>query len=598
MDKSKVIKYAKIVVTCLIVVIVLYFFLIGPFIKFKDNENKMLNATKRYFEINSDELPTGNRVKTIDLKTLYYKKFITSDLKIPNSIKSCSASDSWVKVKKVHNEYKYYVYLKCGALSSNVDHKGPDIILNGDDEITVNKGDEYKELGVKSVSDNTDGKLNVKDVSVDNSSVKTNKVGIYKVTYKIKDSFNNETVKIRKVNVVSVLYKTVKKATNNTGIYKGETNINNYITLSGMLFRIVGVDSDNNVKVVSDEDISYINYKSLDKWLEYYYDHLTDNAKEYIVKSKYCNDSLNDNDMKKTKCSSYTEKKNAYILSLEDYNNSLDENENSYLYPTIISLLSNTKNGNKEVYTTRSFFLNTDSKYMSFDINYNFGVRPVLTLKGSSLIKSGDGSSSNPYSYNDFSSGNVSDNLNARYSGEYISYSGYRWRVIETEKEGATKVILDGILNDSTTKYSTTDSVKLYNPEQKGNVGYFINNNAAQYVDTSYFVSKNITVPIYKENASYKNEISTKKYKVKLSAPNMYELFSASNDATLLKSYWLLNSSKSLNIKYIVSNNGTVYYGEVLNDNESEVRAVAYFDKECTIKSGKGTRSNPYKIAK
>ena len=71
------------------------------------------------------------------------------------------------KVRQEDGEYKYYTYLKCGAISSIVDHDGPKITLNGDDEITIDKGDKYKELGVKSVVDNSDGKLDVNDVVID-----------------------------------------------------------------------------------------------------------------------------------------------------------------------------------------------------------------------------------------------------------------------------------------------------------------------------------------------------------------------------------------------------------------------------------------------
>ncbi len=597
MDKQKVIKYVKISVVCLILVLFIWLFLLNPFIAFKKNEKTMLNAAKRYFEINSNELPTGNRVKTLSLKTLYYKSFIKEDLKLPNSSKTCSISDSWVKVKKVDNEYKYYVYLKCGALSSNVDSKGPEITLNGDDVITINRGDKYKELGVKSVVDNTDGKLKVSNVTIDNSKVKTNKVGTYKVTYTISDSFNNETVKTRTVKVVASLNNIVKKDTGTSKVYKGVT-VNNYIEFSGMLFRIVGFDSNNNIKIVSDKDISFVDYKSLDKWLDYYYDHLTDESKEYIVKSKYCNGKVSDDKLDTTKCSSYTSKKNLYILSIDDYNNSLDSNGSSYLYPSIISLLANKKN-DKEVYTTRQYFMGTDYKYMSFDINYSFGVRPVITINKDILLKSGDGTLNSPYSFESYDKAKAGDKLSSRYSGEYITYSGYTWRIMDALDDGTVKVILNDSLRDNnsiiTTSYNISDKAKIYNPNQKGNVGYFINNKMTEYINTDYFVSKSISVPIYSNRASYKGETSTKKYKVKLSAPNMYDMFTASNYNS---SYWLINSSKTQYIKYVVSDNGTVYYTDLGDDFSAGIKLIGYLNKNCSIKSGDGTLINPYVIVK
>src|SRR5699024_4695828 len=116
-----------------------------------------------------------------------------------------SITESWVKVRREDGEYKYYTYLKCGVISSIVDHKGPEITLNGDDSITIDQGSKYKELGVKSVVDNSDGKMNVDDVTIDSSKVNTDVTGSYEVVYSVKDSLNNETRKVRKVNVVSRL---------------------------------------------------------------------------------------------------------------------------------------------------------------------------------------------------------------------------------------------------------------------------------------------------------------------------------------------------------------------------------------------------------
>ena len=104
-----------------------------------------------------------------------------------------------------------------------------------------------------------------------------------------------------------------------------------------------------------------------------------------------------------------------------------------------------------------------------------------------------------------------------------------------------------------------------------------------------------ISVPIYSNRASYKGEVSTKKYKVKLSAPNMYDMFTASNYNS---SYWLINSSKTQYIKYVVSDNGTVYYTDLGDDFSAGIKLIGYLNKNCSIKSGDGTLINPYVIVK
>ena len=586
----------RLTITVVIVGLFAWFLVLSPYITFKQNENAMVKAAKRYYEINLDKLPTGTRISTVTLQTLSRESYIDKDFYVPFSKKPCSITESWVKVKHTDSGYKYYVYLECGVLKSATDHKGPTITLNGKDEITINKDEKYEEPGVKKVVDNTDGKMDVKDVTIDSSKVDTSKVGTYKVTYTALDSFKNKTEKVRTVKVVQELEHTIKKDTNNTGVYTGEVE-NNYIRFSGNLFRIVSVENG-NVKIVAAEDVSNVNYSGLDQWLEYYYDHLADSSKEYIVKTKYCNDKVTDTTTKK--CSSYTKEKDVYILSVEDVNNSVDTNAGeSYLYSSTIVWLANTKT-DKESWATRSVFFGTSDKYSSFSKNYNLGIRPVITIKGSNLITSGTGTENDPYQIDDMKTGKPDENLNTRYSGEYIEYSNMLWRIVEVEKSGAIKVISNSnvpIAGEKRISYDSSITNRIYNPNQKGNVGYVINQKVADTIDEKYFDKTEIEVPIYKTIAKYNKESTTKKYKVKFHAPDMYDLYTAQNNS-LLSGYWLLNSSQNQDVVYMISPIGAVYNTGVPDSNTAGIRVIGYLNKNCKIVSGKGTEERPYKIAK
>lgn len=586
----------RLTITVVIVGLFVWFLVLSPYITFKQNENAMVKAAKRYYEINLDKLPTGTRISTVTLQTLSRESYIDKDFYVPFSKKPCSITESWVKVKHTDSGYKYYVYLECGVLKSATDHKGPTITLNGKDEITINKDEKYEEPGVKKVVDNTDGKMDVKDVTIDSSKVDTSKVGTYKVTYTALDSFKNKTEKVRTVKVVQELEHTIKKDTNNTGVYTGEVE-NNYIRFSGNLFRIVSVENG-NVKIVSAEDVSNVNYSGLDQWLEYYYDHLADSSKEYIVKTKYCNDKVTDTTTKK--CSSYTKEKDVYILSVEDVNNSVDTSTGeSYLYSSTIVWLANTKT-DKESWATRSVFFGTSDKYSSFSKNYNLGIRPVITIKGSNLITSGTGTENDPYQIDDMKTGKPDENLNTRYSGEYIEYSNMLWRIVEVEKSGTIKVISNSnvpIAGEKRISYDSSITNRIYNPNQKGNVGYVINQKVVDTIDEKYFDKTEIEVPIYKKLAKYNKETTTKKYKVKFHAPDMYDLYTAQNNS-LLSGYWLLNSSQSQDVVYMISPIGAVYNTGVPDSNTAGIRVIGYLNKNCKIVSGKGTEERPYKIAK
>lgn len=600
MDKKKMTKHLKLAIVIIVVVLFIWFLVLNPLLTFKGYENQVEDAAKRYFEINSSQLPTGTRVKTLSVQELFNQAYLKDDFYVPFSKKPCSITESWVKVRREDGEYKYYTYLKCGVISSIVDHKGPEITLNGDDSITIDQGSKYEELGVKSVVDNSDGKMNIDAVTIDSSDVNTDVTGTYEVVYSIKDSLNNETKKVRTVKVVSRLENLVKKATNDSGTYTG-ANPNNYMYFSGMLFRIIGLDGD-NVRIVAEQDVSNVNYSAIDEWLDYYYDHLTKESKKYIVENRYCDMTADDGSIGSvTECSSYKDSQNISILSASDINKVGPISDN-YLFPNSISWVRNSKN-KSEAYTVRNRFYNTESKYMSFSKDFNFGVRPVITIKGDTLVVDGDGTRENPYSIGDFTYAKTNDLVNTRYTGEYISYSGILWRIIDVDNDGTTKVIANTTLYNNgervLTFYNTDATAKIYNPTQSGNVGYFIKNQASQFIDTEYFVNKQIEVPIYKNDIKYGQESTTKKYKVKLSAPNMYEMFSAFdyNDKAM-KSYWLINSSRKQYTKAVVSDIGVVMYGDLYDYDEYGVRPVGYLDKDCVIVRGQGTMDNPYTITK
>ena len=588
MDNNKLKRKIKLLITLAIVAVFVWFVILGPKLSFRSDEKMMEEAAKRYYEINSDKLPTGTRIKTLTLQDLYKGGFLEKDIYLPYSKEPCSLTESWVKTRQENGSYKYYVYLQCGALKSNVDHTGPVIILNGEDEITINKDDKYEELGVKKVTDNQDGTIDVNKVTIDSSKVNTNKNGTYEVTYTISDSFNNKTVKTRKVNVIETISNVVDKNTKG-GIYQGEVE-NNYIMLSGIKYRIIGRDANSNIKIVTDRDISNVNYNGIDKWLDYFYDNMTSEAKKYIVKSNYCNDTV-----EKTKADTYkscesAKNKNVYILSLKEINESTNENGYSYLYPATISWLSN-PSGDKTALTTRNWFSGTTSKVYEFDKKYNFGVRPVVTIKGDSLIKGGNGSEDNPYTFKETKTGKADELLNTRHSGEYISHSNTTFRIVEIASDSTIKVVsTDAILENI-----QSNGTSIYNPKQKNNIGYIINQQINSKINTKYFVNKEIEVPVYKNISSYKKEEKTNKYKVKVAAPNMYDMFSAMDTG---RGYWLLNSSQNKAVKNIVSDIGVIYYDEMGQNISSGARIVGYLNAKCKIVTGSGTENDPYRITK
>lgn len=597
--EKKIIRNIKILIVVALIAAFVWFIVVSPMITFHKNEESLENAAKRYFEINKEQLPTGERVKTITLKELYNDSYLKEDFYSPYSKKSCSITNSWVKVRRENNEFKYYVYLDCGILNSKIDHDGPDIKLNGDSKITLGVDEVYKELGVKSVVDNNDGKLDVKDVTI-KGKVDTSKIGTYEIEYIAFDKLSNKTVVTREVSVVKKIKNVVKKDLGNVTNYSGNPT-NNYIMLSNMIFRIFGLDDNDNVIIVADQDIANVNHSKLDKWLDYYYKHLNSDAKKMLVKSKFCNMDITDNTLDTLQCNSYTKEKNVYIPSIVEVNKA-QAGDTNFMKPFTMSWVSN-KKSDKEAYVTRKYFVGdaAGKSFLSYNIDDNYGVRPMMIMNGNTNILGGDGSFLNPYYFEDINIGATSSLVNERKTGEYIEDHGTLWRIIDTMDDGTTKVITVDTLGygmDSPKIYTEAEIIK-YNPNNKNNIAYYINNNLNDYVDTSNFVNHEIEVPIYKDKIIYGKEIETKKYKVKLSAPNMYEMFSAQSATEKFansRSYWLLNTSNTKRKTGAITDIGVPVNEEMQLYDTYGFRLVAYLKKDKVIVSGEGTYYYPYII--
>ena len=593
---NKKMKNLRLIITFGIIACFIWFLVVYPMIIFHRNESKLEVAAKKYFDLNSDKLPVGDGISTVSMEMLYHQSYLQDNLYSPYTNKACSLADSWVKVKKENNKYQFYTYLRCGLFSSSIDHKGPEIQLNGEEEIIISVGEKYKEFGVKSVIDNGDGTIDVGKVTI-KEDVDTSRIGTYIVQYIAADSFMNESIVERVVKVVEKLNIIVKQDLSGSSNYRGDP-INNYIRLSNMDFRIYGVDSDSNIIVVADEDVANVNYSKLDEWLDYYYKQLNDKTKDLIVEKVYCNMKLMDSNLNATTCSDYTQKRKVYIPSVMDVNNAESGTQN-FMKPRTMSWVANSSS-DKEAYVTREIFYGEEyeKSFLSYSMTDNYGVRPMMTIKGGTFVVGGDGTKTDPYVVGDTTKAKTGSFVNDREMGEYVSISVKLWRIIEPLNDGTTKVISVSVLAKDFTEitYLTEKSPYIYNPNDPENVGYYINNQLDEYVDTSYFVTHTINVPIYDQKIIYGEEKKNQKYEVVLSAPNMYEMFSAQSKSEYYNSYWLINSSKSKNRIGAISNIGVPINDTLGGLGEYGIRLVAYLRKNSTITGGDGTYQKPYVI--
>lgn len=604
-DKKKIIRIIEIVAVILVVFLIFFFGFYYPNKIFKDNEETFAAAGERYYQVNRNFIPSEEgRVMTVTLSTLVQENYL-DDLLIPYSNKVCDVNDSTVKAVLKDGKYEYYTYLKCGKYESDTDHEGPVITLNGDTEQKVSRGSEYTDPGIKSVVDNTDGEMNVDDVTV-KGEVDTSKVGTYKITYRIRDSLDNNTTVTRTVKVEERLSTVVKEATKDTNnYYKGQVD-NNYLMFNNMLFRIVKVNNDNSVVIASNDALANVDYtndgkftdSSLDKWLnDYFYNLLEPRYQKLIKSSTWCDDKVNANNTSTTECTRQSAKRNVGILSLQDYNMTHD-GTSSYLSKTNYTWYANIADDNS-AWGITGVAAYPESLAVSDETNL-LNVVPAVTLKASTSILDGDGSSTNPYIILEDKKGKSSSNLNEREVGEYVKYSGYTFRISNTLDDGTTEVIMDSTLTSNNRQvnisYENEQERKVYNPNQEGNIAYQIKNNMTRYIDTKFFVNKEITVPIYDGRITYEGKHDTKKYNLLITIPSTFDIFSARIGNTYDSGYWLIDSSKEAGIKAVVRSSGTVTYSNAPDTTTAGVKVKAYFGEDVVIKSGSGTIDDPYTL--
>ncbi len=578
------------------VLILLVVFLIYPRVIFSSFEKKVAKAANRYYEVNYKVLKKDG-VHTLSLQTLYKQKYV-EDLKTPFSKDSCSLKDSWVKTEVKDGETKQYVYLHCGRFSSAIDHEGPVITLNGKKEMTLEKGSTYEEAGVKSVVDAIDGKMDLKSVTMQNK-VDTSKVGTYQVIYKAKDKLLNEGVEIRTIHVVETLNHIVTTTTNGQNYYQGSVN-NNYVLFSGMLWRIVGLNEDGTVKMMTDQPVGSMSYESKDgsfensdikKWLnEYFYNHLNKESKKHMVKHNVCTDTITD--LGTTTCNTLSDK-NYFVslLSLPEYN--LTGRGSGFGASANGTWLLNRTNENVLVtYMGQLFYptnmVNTSSLY---------GVRPVVTLKKGTNIQSGNGTENHPYRIGDYKPGKKKELLNTRLVGEYLTYSGYSFRITEVDKTGVT-AIMNGSVNlgvDNMIGYQDEGNASIYDPAKKGNIGTKIENDGKKFVSTKLLQKQKIEVSIYDDRILYGQEKEKKSYEVYLVAPSIFTMF-ANMPNQGYYSYWYRDSSNNQEYRYQMLYDGNIFH-YISKDMVADMRLEVKFKNNVKIDDGSGTRNDPYKIS-
>ena len=397
------------------------------------------------------------------------------------------------------------------------------------------------------------------------------------------------------------------------------SNPNNYIWYSGKLWRAVAIDtSDNSVKLVTQWNISTINYGSK-------------NFKESYME-KWLNDTTADgflgNLRQPEKFIKMDSKWNASMMS--DTSKPPSEEEGGTIIEDAVGLLNAfeiTMIGNS--YLSNGLNWSTLTPYSSGDLLWHFstslyntnnggglpiGIRPSINLKPEIKIVSGSGTKESPYRLmgdNDTSLEGV--RLNTRYSGEYISFGTGKnnlYRIVSHEKEGLTKITSAEPLKENNTfktlsfgdtlYYSNTNTIGNFLNGEYLNSGTYLTEEQSSMIEdsTTWYlgmvsINRNYRLAKYADTNMTKYVSSTE---AKVGLLRYGELMSGQfNEARNNIYYWTLTRYDGHSIRYINNYTGISSYGAPPSSS-SGIKPSLNLKQNVIITSGDGTLQNPFQI--
>ena len=407
-------------------------------------------------------------------------------------------------------------------------------------------------------------------------------------------------------NIVKTLSETISKDENivyaGDGLYPDGDgyrfigkNVNNYLYYSGMMWRIVKINDDKSITLITEENVSSLvwGYETnsfensyINEWLNvkegvensgYFYNHLS-NPDNYLVNENICVDVMKKAESKCDK--TYSNK--VGLISIKDY--LAAGGTDSYLNTNSYFWTSNGSEANKVWYVFNKGGFNNLSS--SGDNYYSYGVRPVITLNAKTALKSGSGTVDDPYIIEDFNY----TKLNTTTAGQYITYNNLLWRIVDVDKD-KTKVVLEDTLksNDEVLKKAFSTTTNKYSIDEYNNIGYYLNHSYLNTLNSSDLVESLWYTGSYNTDTKfdYKN-IYSSNVSARVGLLHMGELFM--HDVT---GYSTLTSSNDYEQTVITVNDEGMIYSE-LNDTEISIRPAIYLNGNMNITSGNGMKNNPF----
>lgn len=351
---------------------------------------------------------------------------------------------------------------------------------------------------------------------------------------------------------------------------------NNYVSYSGILWRIVSVD-DGKIKLVSDENVTVLPFgKNYDesnviKWLNSTFKSNLTQPDLFITEFDSCVNNVDK--IEKSDCNN--SKNYVSLLSMNDY---IDAGaNNSYLNNNTYFWLS-ALNESEPWYVFDNGGLKTDSN------NHIYGVRPVIVLNDIEYIY-GNGTKSSPY----IISNEPVDTLSEIELGSYIDYSGYTWKVVSKD-ETSVKVVLSTPLklNDEEIKKIYSKKYNYYNLNDSTGIAYYLNHTFYNTLKDKKYLKKG-DFYIGKFDTYDLEELYNEKVNAYVGLLTVGDIFVTQNI-----DMYLLSSVTDDNTIPILNKNNSLFYNFI--SYESGIKPVIYLDNKVEVKGGMGDENYPFEL--
>lgn len=424
-----------------------------------------------------------------------------------------------------------------------------------------------------------------------------NKNFIIKVTND-ENAFDYELINSTSFNNIGDVANGLKNSTFSfmNGTYYKDNPANSYVLFNNILHKILGINADGSIKIMAVENVTQLipgtmsqsyNNSYIRNWLnDYYYSNLVDN--DYIVKHEWCIDNQSSATAAST-CTTTIEDYVGLITIMEMMNHdSIAGNYYNYKYLTM------TQNGVGSFYTIESTMSSNTAQYIT-------NIRPVINILSSSVILSGSGTIDNPYVLlNDSNITYSNVKLKDMYHsiGQYITYNGYTYRIME-KGAGYIKLVMNPATDIALSSFS--DSSKRFNLSE--GLGYHLNTTLRSYfIPTDQSLNLTLDSKIYLGEyaalgSSFRTEYLLKTNQIMgaiAGAPKLGEILGSAPikcySEACTNSYWLMSDKDESNA-YI--SHPSAVDGHTKTNNYSVLPTI-YISNEGIILSGSGTKSSPF----